>query len=242
MSEYVVHYIAAFYIGPNRNYANYQKLFSENPLSFAEKHFQFLSLCNNHIKKATFVFNCNLDEHLKKQLENYKLENIELSIEYYDGLGYSYGSWNHIIKKNVYSDDYFFLIEDDYIPTCHDFYIPFVERCSLEYPYVCAYAQEKSPGVFFASSSNGLLRAENCKIVYEKYNQLFSELNCSTLELAWTTQMNFLDNFYKEGFNVRDILDEYCTPHMLNCNINHLVKFGNENAPVLLEPIVVPLT
>ena len=239
--DYTIHYVVVFYIGPNRNYTSYQHLFKTDPLMMFKRHVEFLKTADVNIKSATFVFNSDLDKTIREQLDNFKDYSVPTRIGYYGGPGFSYGAWNEVIKKRMDNYDYLFLIEDDYIPTRPDFYKPFVNRCNDEVPYVCTYVEERTPGKFVASSSNALIKAKQCKEIYQKYGEVFTALDCSTLEQAWNTQVNFLNLFFQEGYKIKDILDEYQTPHMLDCNINRLVTFGDKNAPILIEPIIVPL-
>lgn len=241
ITDYKIHYIVVNYIGPNRNYASYQHLFKTDPLMMFRKHVDFLKAVDSNVTSATFVFNHDIDPGIKKQIEECTDLGVPGKVGYFGGPGFSYGAWNEVIKRRLDVCDYFFLIEDDYIPTRSDFYKPFVERCTDEYPFVCSYVEERAPGQFCASSSNGLIKAKQCKEMVEKYGDVFAELQCSTLEQAWHTQVNFLNHFTNNGYKMRDILDEYRTDHMLNCNNNTVVSFGNRNARTLLEPIVIPL-
>lgn len=240
-NNYTVHYVVVFYIGPNRNYTSYQHLFRTDPLMMFRKHVDYVNSSSSHLQSATFVFNHDLDQQIKDQVDNFQNFQKPVEIHYFDGPGFSYGAWNEVIKKKINDYDYFFLIEDDYIPTRPDFYQPFVDRCNDRCPYVCSYVEEKSPGKFVASSSNAIIQAEQCRLIYSKYQDVFAELNCYNLPQAWHTQTNFLNFFTQEGYVMADVLDQYKTLHMLNCNINQLVSFGNANAPALIEPIIVPL-
>lgn len=239
--KYKIHYIVVNYIGPNRGYASYQNLFKTDPLMMFNKHIEFLKTVDKEVVSATFVFNGDLDPNLKNQLKEFTEFSVPSVIGYYNGPGFSYGAWNEVMKRRLDNCDYFFLIEDDYLPTRPDFYEPFVERCTDESPYVCSYVEERSPGQFCASSSNGLIKAKQCREMLERHGEIFAELNCNTTVEAWHTQINFLNYFTNAGYKMRDILDEYRTNHMLNCNNNTIVSFGNPNAPTLLEPIIIPL-
>lgn len=242
IDKYTVNYVVVNYIGPNRSYANYQRKFSEDPLFLARQHLNFLKNCENNITHATFVFNHDLCEDLKiKILDEYKLDNMIVDVVFYDGLGYSYGAWNYVIKRDLLDFDYFVLIEDDYIPTDVDFYKPFISRMDEKTPYVCTLVEVKPDGRDCASSSNSVIRSDSCKAILESYGDVFAELSAQDLPSAWHTQLNFLNHFTAHGFVMRDILDEYSTPHMMNCDINHIVYFGNVDYPALIVPIVIPL-
>lgn len=241
ISEYKVHYVVVFYIGPKRSYPSYQRLFRTDPLMLVRTHIDFLRHAGHHISKATFVFNADIDPIIRNKIDNLYGFPIPTDVHYYEGTGYSYGGWNDVIKNNLDQEDYFFLIEDDYIPTTPYFYQPFVDRCTDESPYVCTYVEMKPDGRPCASSSNAIIKAKQCKELFEKHGDVFAELGARDLPSAWHTQLNFLNYLTDAGYKFTDILDEYRTIHMLNCEINHAVSFGNSNAKILIEPIVIPL-
>lgn len=241
ISNYKIHYVVVFYIGPNRQYPSYQHLFATDPLLMVRRHMDYLKTAGHNVSTATFVFNADIEPSIKNRISKLGGFPVPTNIVFYSGDGYSYGGWNEVIKNNLDSADYFFLIEDDYIPTNPYFYNPFVERCTDEYPFVCTYVEMKPDGRPCASSSNGLIKAKQCKELYERHGDVFAALTAKDLPSAWYTQLNFLNYLTDAGYKFRDILDEYRTPHMLNCINNHLVSFGNPDAPVLVEPIVIPL-
>ena len=236
-----INYIVVYYIGPNRTYESYQRIFKQNPLFFAYKQIEFLSTCNNDIKTATFVFNDDISDELKtKILDELKLSNMNLEIIFRPNNGFSYGAWRDVISKNLNDYDYFVMIEDDSIPTIPMFYEPFIERMSSEIPYVCCY-MEYHNGIQFPSSSNGIIKAEQCKVVLEKCGEMFFVNSTTDYHSAWDTQMRFYTYFSNCGYKMTDILDSYSTHHMLNCHFNDLRIFGNPENPPLIVPIVVEL-
>jgi len=239
--DYKINYVPVFYIGPNRDYASYQEKFKNDPMFFVRYHVNFLNTCeNNKIKRATFVFNDDISDELKDLILQTVVEvkTMEVEVIFRRNGGFSYGAWNDVIKKNLNDFDYFFLIEDDYIPVKPDFYEDFVDRCTSEYPYVCTLVA-KHKGKLHASSSNGIIRADVCKIILEKYNELFLVNNSNNLPDAWNTQINFLNLLTDAGYGMRDITHKYSTPHIINCHINQITVFGNKNFPHILVPIIL---
>lgn len=238
---YNINYVSVFYIGPNRDYASYQEKFKTDPMFFARTHVDFLNQCNNNnIKKATFVFNDDITDELKMlAVETVcQIKTMDTEVIFRKNTGFSYGAWNDVIKKNLNDFDYFFLIEDDYIPTETDFYQHFVARCTSEYPYVSTFVDEYEPGKFCASCSNAIIRADACRAIYEKYNEIFVVQDSIRLQDAWWTQMNFLNLFTENGYGMRDILDKYSTHHNTNCHTNQITVFGNPKLPPCLIPII----
>lgn len=239
--SYTINYIPVIYIGPNRDYASYQEKFKTDPMFFARTHVDFLNKCvDTNIKRATFVFNDDISEELQNlAIETVsQIKTMEAEIIFRRNNGYSYGAWNDVVKKNLDEFDYFFLIEDDSIPLEPTFYEHFVERCTLEYPFISTYISEHEPGKFHAACPNGIIRADVCKEILQKYNELFVVNNSNRLPDAWDTQIKFLNLFTESGYGMRDILDKYSTPHNLNCNINDIRIFGNPEFPYNIVPII----
>jgi hypothetical protein len=239
--DYKVNYITVIYIGPNRDYASYQDKFKNDPMFFARHHVDFLNRCeNSKVELATFVFNDDMPNELKQLAIDTvsQIKTMRVEIVFRTNVGFSYGAWNDMIKKNINDFDYFFLIEDDYVPVETNFYEDFVDRCTLEYPFVSTYVDNYEPGKFCASCSNSMIRADVCKIILEKYNELFLVTLSDRLQDAWHTQMNFLNLFTQSGYGMRDILHKYSTPHNSNCHINKITVFGNKDFPPMLVPII----
>lgn len=237
-----VNYIVANYIGPLR----YSKLDS---LFFFKEHLNFLKNIKTDIKIfPTFVFNEDVDSQIKKELDGYS----EYDILYRKNSGYSYGAWNDVIIKNInnYNYDYFFLIEDDYIPTCDNFLNPFLDRCKGDTIFVCglveeassvrfpSYVQDNQKSFKFPSISNGLIPAGFCRFFYKKNKKLFNISMDTDKDTAYKNQIYFCKYFTDMGYKITDILDEFKSPFFDSKNI---VTYGNENRLALLKPIEIKL-
>lgn len=243
-------YIVANYIGPLRTYAHYQNLFNKDPLYFFKKHLDFLQTTHNPDQVfATFVFNDDIDPGIKQQLDQYYQN--KFTIVYRKNSGFSYGIWNDVIEDTLNDYDYFFLIEDDYIPTRGNFLTPFVDRCKEDVAFVCGLADTASskrfPGhvppteepFIFPSISNGLISAKACREIYNEYGAIF-KINANTdYWSAYTNQIYFCKHFTDKGYKIADILDEYQSPYN-NANIKDVVIYGNPAASALIEPIQIP--
>lgn len=134
MSYNKINYIVAFYIGKNRGYDHYKHKFVYDPLFFVREHVKFVETCNSNIF-PTFVFNDDIPDSIKTDIIDL-CPNIEIIFR--PNNGFSYGAWNDAIIKNIDLYDYFFIIEDDYIPTSADFCEPFLNKISDIVPYVCS--------------------------------------------------------------------------------------------------------
>lgn len=241
-----VNYIVANYIGPLRRYPHYQELFSKDPLFFLKKHIDLVTRVTDVDITATFVYNDDLDTDLKKEIERYSRDKIE--IVFRKNSGFSYGIWNDTVKNNIDKYDYFFLIEDDYIPCSPEFLRPFIKRTSEKVSFVCGlvetaskqrfplYVPESDGSFKFPSISNGLLTASSCKIVLDKTGNIFNINSNSDYHSAYKNQIYFCKYFTDMGFDITDILDQYSSPY--NNATDMVIKFyGNPNNPSLLKPI-----
>jgi hypothetical protein len=224
-------------------------MFKDDPLYFFRKHLEFLKTVDNaHQITATFVFNDDVDLKVKYELESIVQDNVE--IVFRKNAGFSYGIWNDTIIKNLNQYDYFFLIEDDYLPCQADFLDPFIKRIKNNVAFVCGLVDRASSEIFpghvlvddkpflFPSISNGLLSATACQKVYSKTGSVF-KLNLNTdYWSAYTNQIYFCKPFTDMGYNIVDTLDEYSSPYN-NANAKDLVIYG-KGKPPLLSPIEIP--
>lgn len=242
-----VNYISSFYIGPNRTFPYYQKAFKEDPLYFVRKHVEFSNYAEN-ISKFSFVINDDISDELKEEIVSIT-RNGNIEILFRINNGYSYGAWNDVVKRNINDFDYFFLIEDDYLPNFTNFSLPFIQRFKNNTAYICSLMVEisneinemvpKDYGKFkHPSISNGMLSASACKKVLDQYNVLFRIQNGSTKEIGYWNQIYFLKNFTDAGFDILDTLDEFCSPY-LNTSTGQVKIFGNPEHPPLLLPITI---
>lgn len=233
-----INYIAAFYLG-NRVHSDYNEALKTNSLFMLEKHIE--ALFDTDIELVTFVFNLD-DISLSKNIEE-KIRNYDIKFNYEccfrENKGCSYGAWNDVMIKNLNNFEYFFLIEDDYIPTIKNFYEPFIEKCTLDFPYVCEFCDKTKEGLSFASISNGLMNSKACKAVYEKHKSIFKIYNDNNyLETFYKTQMECYEYFINNGFGIKDILDEYSAPFMSSIT-KQITIYGDAKNPVLLSPITL---
>ena len=232
-----INYIVAFYIG-DRVHTGYNTALKTNPLSMVEKHIE--SLRNTDIDLVSFVF--NVDDYSMINVIEDLMKNYDIGFSHQcifrNNTGGSYGAWNDVIKLNINDFDYFFLIEDDYIPVTDDFYNPFLERCSYKIPYVCGFVDKSWTGIVHPSVSNGILYADACKFVYNKYDNVFQIHDGNSISILHKNQMEFYDYFNREQFGITDILDEYSTPYMIS-NSQEIRVFGDCDNPVLLTPVIL---
>ena len=146
-------YQIAFYNGKRRAYKG------SRGILYAEKHIEYI---NNHIPDiglVSFIINKS-DEFVDNKVVDF-INNSDIKFNYEiilrDNIGFSYGAWEEVMRKNYVNYEYAFIIEDDYIPSRPDtlqyFYRKFTEN--EHYIYVCSLWHKNHPSI-----SNGMIRTE----------------------------------------------------------------------------------
>lgn len=245
-----VNYIVANYIGPLRTYPQYRKLFNIDPLYFCKKHLDFLETIDTANQViATFVFNDDIDEVIKAEIIGAVSDKVELIFR--KNSGFSYGIWNDTIIQNLNNYDYFFLIEDDYLPTRNDFLNPFLKRLQHNTAFVCGLVELASANRFpghvtpgekpflFPSISNGLISASACKKVYNSTGSVFKINLNKDYWSAYTNQIYFCKPFIDMDYTIVDTMDEYSS-YYNNATVKDLVIYGADKQAPLLIPIEIP--
>lgn len=229
-----INYIIAFYLGA-RMHQGYSEKIRNNKFYFLEKHIEFINSVDN-IDLTTFVFNIH-DSSIKDELTAY-FNSIEWSkpieVMYRDNVGFSYGAWNDVIKKNLNDFDYFFLNEDDYIPEDKNFLEPFFENINDDIPFVCGMILHE-PSTH-AAFSCGLIKSNACKHIYERYDDVFYIVKSNTYADAYNTQISFYNYFFESGYSIGDIINVRCLPYM-DSSKNKITWYGDRNNPIMLLPI-----
>lgn len=243
-----VNYIVANYIGPMRTYSNYQNIFNRDPLHFLKKHLNFIQTAKIDDLVATFVFNDDIDDEIKKAIL-LLATNSNAEMIFRKNSGFSYGIWNDIIVDHINDYDYFFLIEDDYLPSKKDFLQHFIKRTSDSVAFVCGMIEEASNKRYpdrvsadqepfcFPSISNGLITAESCKKILENHDSVFKINLNNDYSSAYNNQIYFCKYFTDLGFKLTDILDEFSSPYY--DATRKCIKVYGHNKESLLEPIIV---
>ena len=199
-----INYIVATYFGPRRSYSD-----TENKFMFLEEQLKFLSAApvDWQISRATISINYEgsvSKEDIESLVNSYSYP-IEVVVRYRDNFGYSYSNWNEVMIECLEEDfDYFFLMEDDYIPTSHDFLRPFLEELTAgDYGFCCLL---KSDHGFMGHQSHptmsvGLVDAQVAKIVYDKHqNILWLHPTSANYTLAEESQIHMMDHFVASGY------------------------------------------
>lgn len=240
-----VNYIVANYIGENRNLNFYKKVFKLDPLYFFKQHLKFFEENNLSYVTPTFVFNDDIDEKLKQNILTLNKQNYE--IVFRKNGGFSYGIWEEIVEKNLYDFDYFFLIEDDYIPAREDFILQHIKKLEKNVAVVCGeindsistgYCNNLDVGELnfpYPAISNALITSESCIEVKKVFGKIFCLNYFNDYTNGHANQIFYCLNFFKLGYKIIDILDEFSSPYFDPVVEKIIVKSGN---PWLIQPII----
>lgn len=246
-------YQVVFYNGKRRAYSG------SKGLLYAEKHIEYI---NNHIPDiglVSFIINKS-DELVDNEVVDF-INNSDIKFNYEiilrDNIGFSYGAWEEIMRKNYVDYDYAFLIEDDYIPSRPDtlqyFYRKFTEN--EHYIYVCSLWHNNHPSI-----SNGMIRTElfrdpdNLKRlkVYKGngyVGKLGNENGYVDKRGGGYNQTHFMTEFVKKKNSKGQILDKrYIITDItdigytvfykyLGMSKGERIGFWDVNLPLLIEPI-----
>ena len=249
-------YVVAFYFGERlatQRLPKYAEGLSKNKFYFAEKHIEFLnSYSGSDLKKVIFLINQRPEDDVEEIQSFFEKNTKEISSKFNYSFSFrenkdiSYGAWNDAICKDLEINDedieYYFCLEDDYLPTRDTFVDPFIERCNEETPYVCCRAVhgEHSTISSYASISNGLFLRSACKKVYEANKTLFllTNRNEYTYADACDNQVMFYKLFLDMGYSMSDIVDTYFVP-FFEADTARIKEFGKEGGETLIEPILL---
>jgi hypothetical protein len=242
-------YQIAFYNGKRRAYKG------SRGVLYVEKHIEYINNNIPDIGLVSFIINKSyesLDNELVEFIDNSDI-NFNYEIILRDNVGFSYGAWEEVMRKNYVNYDYAFIIEDDYIPSKPDtlqyFYRKFTEN--EHYIYVCSLWYDNRPSI-----SNGMIRTElfrdpdnlNRLKVYRGggYVGKVGDNNGYTSEIGGGyNQTHFMSEFVKDKnpqgqrYYVTDITDIGHTVFYRYVDISkgNRIIFNNSELPLLIEPI-----
>jgi len=182
----MVNYISSLYLGKRRNEI-VQKCMDRDPFYLLKSQMlSFHKFKMDGIHKVTFVLNpsenAEAEARIDDVFEEYKSLCANKNIEYEilrnpDNKHISYGAWHYGVINGL-SDDrtkYFYLMEDDYVPCADNFHQPYIEKSTTDVAYVCQlWTPPAEPNSFGRiAMTNGLLRADLSRKIFEKYGRCF---------------------------------------------------------------------
>lgn len=227
-------YVVSCYFGERRiGVVNSCSLIDK--LYFVKKQVEVLNTLDvPHIEKIILTVNINNSEDIKR-LSSY-LESVtsKIPIEaiFNENKGFSYKAWENAIQHSINEDfDYYFFIEDDYIPVENYFYLYFLDQMTEYTGYVCELVFTNH-----ASGPNGIIKKKTLVDIHEKYGRYF-DLNDDAKSYieGENNQWNFLNFVIKEGKILKDI-----TPNVKVHRMDHYGKvamFGHLNRDPIIQPI-----
>jgi len=233
-----IHYIVSVYIG-KRLTQSVNRLIEKDPYHFIKKHLECLSKFKvPDISKVTFVISKNdaeIDEHAKDVLQEYDLD-IPVEFILRENLGMSYAGWNEVIHKSLENGDdydYFFLIEDDYVPHIDYFYNYFVEAANERTFFVAQkymnFSENAHPAV-----SNGLVSYRLAKDVKAKMGSVFKvDVSTGDYWLGVQNQIHYLKNAQSMGYEFHDVESTTIVPFLDRTKYSF---YGNIKNPIVLIP------
>lgn len=242
--NYIVHYIVCFYLG-RRKSKKFNSIIDQDSLYFLKKHLDFLQNCGPEVTEATFVVNGDVPEQFVKYAHDNAPKNVKINVVGRTNHGFSYGAWNDVIVNNLKKGNrhnYYFMIEDDYIPTKPDFYKPFIAKCNSETPFVCCKTLA-SPldNTIHPAISNGVIYGPTCEFMLMKCNNIFNVPNTNLItnsyDVAYLIQTYYLTHFVQEGFKFTDISDDYCFPFHESEHDTHMIH-GKPDGEKLILPLL----
>lgn len=229
-----IHYIVAFYLG-DRGTLPVNDYLQKDRYHYVKKHIEVLnSLELPHIHKATFIiseYQASIDSKVQDLVNNTPCK-IPIEVYYRKNEGYSYAGWNEVITKSVNNNedtDYYFLIEDDYIPHCNNFYEPFVNECKKNVAFVSQVWRENHAAV-----SNGLLSGVAARLIRKHYKQVFCiNEKDDTYTAGVLNQIHFLDYAKKLNLSFSDV----CKSSLqIFLDRKDFTFWGNTKGKILIVP------
>ncbi len=231
-----INYVVACYMGIRRNHIL-------DPYEFVIAHLKTLDeYQDENIYKITLVLNVDADEgdsffnyfYMFCQDRPYLKDRIDFMFR--ENRGFSYASWEDAIIQNMEQADYFFLVEDDYLPGYKGYYRPFLEQLMNKNIGYCCSKVSHTHGRH-AGMSSGMMRADVARIVYDAFGVIFNiERAATQYGMGEWSQIHFLDLMERAGYTFNDPSHLVSTP-FYDIHKN-LIEYGNPDGPCPLKPIL----
>jgi len=226
----MVNYIVSCYSGKRRGY-------DPTPIEFfVIKHLDYIKSSTSNITKVTFVINESNNEldNLIIDIINKNDLNIPTIIIRRDNIDGSYGAWEAALLETYKDTKYSFLIEDDYIPSRPDTIDYFLKQINVNVAFVSSLWRENH-----SSISNGLFNNAMVEKTLSKHQHLFM-LNRTSNNTEQTKHYSSLfQNQRRYLSNIEGIknIDITTVGYTIFKTPNSTINYGNENLPLLIQPI-----
>lgn len=244
-----IKYVVACYAGRRRS-DNYS--WWSDPRRFVKAHLGVLRRFgeSSGIQEAVFVVN---GDGFRAQDFPPEVGSVPVSVQFRPNCGFSYAAWQSAIVEDLRSSastDFYFLIEDDYVPMSADFLHDFVVKSRRGACYVAQLVlptdadqiqqihENLDPTVYVpsvhAGISNGLLSRKAAQQVYEQFGELFPKSNAESYLHAEYSQILFLSHFARLGFELEDVSDRQLAVYANAENVH--VPYGPPTLPLKVAP------
>jgi hypothetical protein len=139
-------------------------------------------------------------------------------------VGLSYGAWERARQR--YDQEFFMMMEDDYVPVLDNFEIPFMEKMNEDVGYVCELFMNGH-----AAMPHGVVRSSVLKHV----NGFKYAPNAEYGANEALGQVKFSHDVMDAGYKIVDIADEYRVPYV--DAHRGMLYYGNPDGKDLIMPI-----
>jgi RimJ/RimL family protein N-acetyltransferase len=240
----MVTYIVSTYFGKRRSKL-YNKFWEVDIYYFVKQHIQKLNELNNpDVQKIIFVvnhYNHMIDQGILPIIQKANSK-IPIEVIFRPNKNLSYGAWNEAIIASLEdSSEYFFLIEDDYLPSVDEFYKVFQKEMDSDVCFVgqlVNFAHQK----IHPSISNGLLSSPPAKWAYENYKTVF-KLSPDTNDseyLAGTLDQVIYLQYLLEKYQAKDVSNTTCIPFLESTEdpdkFDIVIYYGNKEEKEVIQP------
>jgi hypothetical protein len=223
-----INYVVACYVGIRRNLVL-------DPYEYVLAHLKTLDeYQDENVYKITLVLNVDGDEgydffnHFNRLCQDRDYLKDRVDFVFRQNRGFSYASWEDAIIRNMGVADYFFLVEDDYLPGYKDYYRPFLEQLMNKNVGYCCSKVSHTHGRH-AGMSSGMMRADVARAIY-------IERAATHYGVGEWSQVHFLDFMEQVGYTFNDPSHLVSTP-FYDIHKN-LIEYGNPDGPCPLKPIL----
>jgi hypothetical protein len=196
------------------------------------------------VDKVSVVINADTPEQVAEAravVAEYQPYYTTLKLYARRNVGHSYGGWADTIDNCIWSGehyDYFFLVEDDYIPARADFLQVFTSSMDEGVGYICQKVETRT-AKRHAGMSAGLLPWEPARKAYSKNSSAFKIVPSINYFEAEINQIHFLDNITDLQYRIVDVSDKCSTVYVekdKDGNKNY-IEYGNADLPATLAPL-----
>ncbi len=236
----MITYIVSVYLGPRKSKLS-NRYWDTDIYYFVRKHLEFLNTAKlTNIGKVIFVvnhYNTIIDSGLNAIIAEYTFKH-PVDVVFRKNQGFSYAAWNDIIKREICNSfnelDYFFLIEDDYVPIDTSIFNKLIDVYVTDDKngYLCQVYMKD-----VASVSNGMISYKVAKAIYENHGTVFNVKNITGdyNEGVWN-QMHFTHFITEDKFKIID-MQEISKISFLESSTDVFSVFGDISKPELIIPI-----